>query len=73
MKKMKRLTSKIYVLGAVLLTLTLASCREDSDELVPYSSTDAVIFKEASKSYAAQFKILWNGINQNYGIWDVEK
>lgn len=70
---MKRLTNRIYTLGAVLLTLTLASCREDSDDLLPYSSSDAVIFNAATKSFAAQFKILWNGINQNYGIWDVEK
>ena len=72
MNTMKRLTSRIYVLGAVLLTLTLASCREDSDELVPYSNSDDVIFNKAKSSFAAQFQILWNGINQNYGIWDVE-
>lgn len=74
MKTMKRTMNRIYALGAAaLLMLAVSSCREDSDALIPYGYADNSVYKAAQKSFAAQFKILWNGLSQNYGIWDVEK
>ena len=60
------------VLGVVLLTLSASSCRKDSDNLYTYDHNDIMVFEAAWKSYAEQFKVLWNGLSQNYGIWDVE-
>ena len=30
-------------------------------------------FGEAETSYAGKFKVLWNGLNQSYALWDYEK
>lgn len=65
---MKRNT--FLTLLAVILTL-LASCRQASDELLLYDSTDANMQK-AEKSYAEQFKVLWNAMNTNYVAWEIE-
>ena len=69
---MNKTINKICVLGVVLLTLSAASCRKESDNLYTYDHNDAMVFEAAKKSFAEQFKILWNGLSQNYGIWDVE-
>ena len=61
------------MLGAALLMLAATSCRDESDFLAQYSTDDALVFTDAEKSYAAQFKLFWNAMNQNYGLWDFEK
>lgn len=74
MKTMKRTMNRIYTLAlAATVMLTAVSCRQDSDELLPYGYRDNYLFDKAKGSFAAQFQILWNGLSQNYGIWDVEK
>ena len=62
----------IGLLGAGLLLVTVASCRKESDALMSYDHDDIVAFKEAKTSFAAKFDVLWNGLNQNYAIWDYE-
>ena len=64
--------NKISLLGALLLMLTFGSCRQDSDTLIPYDHEDVMAFEEAWKSFAAQYKVFWNGMNQNYALWDYE-
>ncbi len=61
------------ILGAMLLMLTMNSCREEADRLVSYDHNDDLVFGAAEKSFAAQFKVFWNGMNQNYGLWDYEE
>ena len=63
---------KICLMGALLLMLAFSSCREDSDTLIPYDHDDVMAFEAAYKSYASQYKIFWNGMNQNYALWDYE-
>ncbi len=62
----------IKILGVLLLLLTIGSCRKDSDTLMSYDHNDNLVFSAAEKSYAAIFNIIWNGLNQNYAIWDYE-
>lgn len=64
--------NKICLTGALLLMLAFSSCREDSDTLIPYDHDDVMAFEAAYKSYASQYKIFWNGMNQNYALWDYE-
>ena len=64
--------NKICLLGAMLLMLTFGSCRQDSDTLIPYDHNDVTAFEKATKSFAAQYKVFWNGMNQNYALWDYE-
>ena len=64
--------NKILLLGAMLLMLTLGSCRQDSDTLIPYDHNDVMAFSAAQNSFAAQYKVFWNGMNQNYALWDYE-
>ena len=63
----------LSIIGAGLLLLTLGACREQSDTLVSYGHQDQLSFGEAENSYAGKFKVLWNGLNQNYALWDYEK
>lgn len=66
--------NKLYtLLGALLLTLSVASCHDDADTLVNYSFNDRLAFAEAERSYAGKFRVLWNGLNQYYTLWDYEK
>ena len=64
---------KLYLLGALLLMLTVTSCRQESDALYSYGQNDYLRFQEANKSYAGEFKLFWNAMNQNYPLWDYER
>lgn len=64
--------NKILMLGAALLMIALASCRSESDRLMTYDHADKMAFDKAQTSFAEKFKILWNGLNQNYALWDFE-
>ena len=63
----------LSIIGVGLLLLTLGACREQSDTLVSYGHQDQLAFGEAETSYAGKFKVLWNGLNQNYALWDYER
>ena len=63
----------LSILGAGLLMLTFGSCHEQSDTLMNYAYNDMLSFGDAENSYAGKFKVLWNGLNQNYALWDYEK
>ncbi len=65
--------NKILILGALLLTLAAASCREDADVLQTYAYDDVLAFDQANKSYAGKFRVFWNAMNQNYTLWDYEE
>ena len=65
--------NKLFLLGALLLMLTVTSCRQESDALYSYGHNDALRFDEANKSYAGEFKVFWNAMNQNYPLWDYER
>ena len=65
--------NKIFALAAALLMLTAWSCREESDALMGYDHNESLAFGDAEKSFAEKFKVLWNGMNQYYAIWDYEK
>lgn len=60
------------IIGAILLIMTFSSCREDSDILENYGYDDELAWAAADTSFAAKFKIMWKGLNQNYAIWDYE-
>ena len=64
---------KLYLLGALLLMLTVTSCRQESDALYSYGQNDYLRFQEANESYAGEFKLFWNAMNQNYPLWDYER
>ena len=49
---------KLFILGALLLLLTVASCRQESDALYSYGQNDELRFQEANESYAGEFKLL---------------
>lgn len=63
----------LTIMGAWLLMLGVSSCHEQSDTLMSYDHVDNLVFGETTRSYAAEFKVLWNGLNQNYALWDYEK
>ncbi len=60
---------KTYMLGALLLLLTANSCRQESDFIQNYSSSDILPFMKAEKSFAEQFNIFWHGMDQNYCLF----
>ena len=64
---------KLFLLGALLLMLTVTSCRQESDALYSYGHNDFLRFQEADESYAGEFKLFWNAMNQNYPLWDYER
>ena len=64
---------KLFILGALLLLLTVASCRQESDALYSYGQNDELRFQEANESYAGEFKLFWHAMNQNYALWDYER
>lgn len=64
--------NKMIIFGAALLVFALASCRSESDRLMTYDHADKMAFEKANTSFAEKFKILWNGLNQNYALWDLE-
>ncbi len=57
------------MLGALLLMLTVNSCRQETDFIQNYSSSDTIPFEKADKSFEAQFKIFWHGMDQNYCLF----
>ena len=64
---------KIFsIISTALLLLTMGACRPESDTLVSYDHNDQLVFAAADTSFAAKFKIMWNGMNQYYAIWDYE-
>ena len=62
----------LMILGAMLLMMNVSSCREESDRLMTYDHNDAMAFSKADTCFAEKFKILWNGLNQCYALWDYE-
>lgn len=69
---------KLYAsvcLWAIVSSMMLLSCREESDTLSSYSYTeqDTSNFDEASSSFEEQFKAIWTAMNCNYPIWDYEE
>ena len=64
---------KIFsMIVAGLLMSTAWSCRQESDALMGYDQNENLVFGDAETSFAAKFKVLWNGMNQYYAIWDYE-
>ncbi len=61
------------MLGALLLMLTANSCRQDTDAVVNYSSSDEVPFTDANTSFEKQFEIFWKGMNQNYCLFAYDR
>ena len=64
--------NKIMMLGAMLLMISISSCREETDKLMTYDHPDVMAFSKADTCFAEKFKILWNGLNQYYALWDYE-
>ena len=64
---------KLFLLVALLLILTVTSCRQESDALYSYGQNDYLRFMEADTCYAGEFKLFWNAMNQNYPLWDYER
>ncbi|MBR6276211.1 MAG: hypothetical protein IKR31_04675 [Prevotella sp.] len=62
----------IMTLGAALLMMTFSSCREETDKLMTYDHNDMMAFSKADTCFAEKFKIMWNGLNQYYALWDYE-
>lgn len=60
------------ILGAALFMISISSCREESDKLMTYDHPDKMAFSKADTCFAEKFKILWNGLNQYYALWDYE-
>ena len=62
----------LIIWGAILLMISVSSCREESDKLMTYDHPDKMAFSKADTCFAEKFKILWNGLNQYYALWDYE-
>ena len=45
------------ILGAMLLMISVSSCREESDKLMTYDHNDAMAFSKADTCFAEKFKI----------------
>ena len=61
------------LLGAVLLTLAVSSCHEESDTVLSYVGQNNLSFEGADKSFAGKYRVFWNALNTNYAMWDYEK
>ena len=62
---------KIYIALTAMALLTLTSCK---DNMTSLSNPDNRTFiREADGSFETQFQALWEGINQSYVFWDVDK
>ena len=64
--------NRIITILALAMMLGVTSCHEEADVQMNYSQNDKVSFLEAYDSYAGKFRVLWNAININYGLWDYE-
>ena len=62
----------IKISTILLMALSLAACRKESDRLHDYSYDDALAFGAAKESFGEKFKVLWEGLNSNYALWDYE-
>ena len=62
---------KKYTLFFVF-ALCMVGCRQQSDEVLSYAYNDHMAFGEANRSYAGKFKVMWDGMNANYALWDFE-
>ena len=62
---------KIMMIMAGLL-LTLTGCRQESDNVMSYAFNDAMAFQKADTSFVGEFEVFWNGMNNNYALWDYE-
>ena len=62
----------IKISTILLMALSLAACRKESDRLHDYSFDDALAFGAAKESFGEKFKVLWEGLNSNYALWDYE-
>lgn len=65
--------NKVFMMSALLLTLVLGGCRQEPDVQYNYSLNDYGLFYEAKNSFAGKFRVFWNAMNSNYGLWDYEK
>ena len=52
--------------------LMLTGCRQESDNVMSYAFKDAMAFQKADTSFVGEFEVLWNGMNNNYALWDYE-
>ncbi len=62
----------IKIAAVALAALSLLACRKESDPLSNFSYNDALAFGDAENSFGGKFKVLWEGLNSNYAIWDYE-
>lgn len=60
----------LYTAILALAIITLASCRQDREELLSYNNTANMM--AAKESYGEQFKVMWNAMNTNYAAWEIE-
>ena len=66
--------TKIVLGGALLLmVLSVAGCRKESDSVMSYAFKDKMAFAKADTSFAEKFNVFWNGMNANYSLWDFEE
>ena len=73
--KISNSVSGLTVLTVTLLTVLtviLPACRQESDDVMNYAYQDEMAFSAADSSYAAEFDVLWSGMNANYALWDYE-
>ncbi len=61
------------IMSLLLLLLTVVSCQQESDTLVPYDHADVITFGRAENSFAEKFKLFRDGMSQNYALWDYER
>ena len=62
----------LKISAVILMALALLACRKESDMLHDFSYNDELLFGQAKNSFGEKFKILWEGLNSNYAIWDYE-
>ena len=69
-------SNRLFIAGLTALAvvaLCATSCRPQSDDLLSYGQNDVQAYNEANSSFAGEFKVFWNAMNENYGIWDFEE
>lgn len=70
---MNAMRQHIKTAAIVLMAiLSLSACRKESDMVQNYSYESVLAFGGADKSFGEKFKILWEGLNTNYALWDFE-
>ena len=69
-------SNRLFIAGLTALAvvaLCATSCRPQSDDLLSYGQNDVQAYNDANSSFAGEFKVFWNAMNENYGIWDFEE